>query len=151
MSTADVNGRRSTLPTDGRRLVDWLRGDLGLVVRTGCDRGHCGACTVLVDGEPMLACCTVAATLPDADIRTVDSLGGEHPVQSALCRAGGIQCGFCTPGMVMALVAATRHPPAVPDLPAYVRAAIGGNVCRCTGYAQIVEAGMQACREARGE
>ena len=150
MTEARVNGVPRRLPPDGRRLLDWLRRDLGLLVRSACDRGQCGACTVLIDGVPRLACCTVAATLVDTEVLTIAGVGDDHPVQAALCRTGGVQCGFCTPGMVMALVAATRSVPDG-DLGPHVRRAIGGNVCRCTGYVQIVEAGIEACQASRHE
>lgn len=148
-----VNGLQRQLPGDGRRLLDWLRDDLGLAVRAACELGQCGACTVLVDDAPALACCTVAATLVGADIRTVEGLPADDPLQLALCRRGAVQCGFCTSGMVLALAAAVGQLAAetatVDDQTAArrIREGIAGNVCRCTGYSQIVAAGVDAYRQ----
>jgi aerobic carbon-monoxide dehydrogenase small subunit len=148
-----VNGLQRQLPRDGRRLLDWLRDDLGLVVRAACELGQCGACTVLVDGAPVLACCTVAAALVGADIRTVEGLGDDDPVQLALCRRGAVQCGFCATGMVLALAATvdqlTAESTSLDDQTAArrIRAGIAGNVCRCTGYSQMVAAGVDVYRQ----
>ena len=139
----NVNGRKHALAAPGGALLlDVLRESLQLTgTKQGCDGGECGACTVLVDGEPRLACITLAASVQGRAIETIESL----PVQgrlSALQRAFheklGTQCGFCTPGMVMAAEALLREKPQPSD--AEVREALAGNLCRCTGYVKIVEA-----------
>ena len=147
----NVNGRKHALAAPGGALLlDVLRESLQLTVtKQGCDGGECGACTVLVDGEPRLACITLAASVQGRAIETIESL----PVQgrlSALQRAFheklGTQCGFCTPGMVMAAEALLREKPQPSD--AEVREALAGNLCRCTGYVKIVEAVQAAATAA---
>jgi len=140
-----VNGEPRDLVVDTRRsLLDVLRDPLGLFgAHRGCDSGDCGACTVLRDGAPVAACLTLAVECDGAEIVTVEGITparGLHPVQEALVRLGGIQCGFCTPGMVMSAVALLGENPA-PSVDE-VRRALAGNLCRCTGYAKIVEAVM---------
>jgi aerobic-type carbon monoxide dehydrogenase small subunit (CoxS/CutS family) len=150
VSLAWVNGKRRELPADGRRLLDWLRDDLGLTVRAACEMGQCGACTVLVDNAATLACCTIAATLEATRIRTIEDLGAGSPLQRAMCSHGAVQCGFCTTGMVMALIAGLAELDVQlddADVARHLRAAIAGNVCRCTGYTQIVAAGVAASKE----
>ena len=136
-------------------LLEVLRYDLGLTgSKQGCDKGDCGACTVLVNGEPRLACCTLAALVPEgARIDTIEGLAGPggrlDPVQEAFDRCGALQCGFCQPGMMLstrALLNRTLEP-----TDADVREALGGNLCRCTGYTQIFEAVKVAAALARGE
>ncbi|MFO1287008.1 MAG: 2Fe-2S iron-sulfur cluster-binding protein [Rubrivivax sp.] len=147
----NVNGRKHALAAPGGALLlDVLRESLQLTgAKQGCDGGECGACTVLVDGEPRLACITLAASVQGRAIETIESL----PVQgrlSALQRAFheklGTQCGFCTPGMVMAAEALLREKPQPSD--AEVREALAGNLCRCTGYVKIVEAVQAAATAA---
>ncbi len=143
--TLTVNGEPCEVLIDPRRsLLDVLRHDLELRgAHRGCDSGDCGACTVLVNGLPVTACMVLAADCDGADVLTIEgvSLNGElHPVQRALIQQGGIQCGFCTPGMVMMSIALLNdHPhPAEEE----VRVGLAGNLCRCTGYKKIVEAVM---------
>ena len=138
-----VNGRiREELIGDALLLLDYLRERLGLTgTKRGCDGGECGACTVLVDGEPRLACITFAASCEGRAIETIESQNAEGSL-SALQRAFherlGAQCGYCTPGMIMAAQALLRRTPQPSE--AEIRAALSGNLCRCTGYVKIVEA-----------
>ena len=125
-----------------RTLIDVLREDIGLTgTKEGCGLGTCGACTVIVDGEPALACLTLAVAVDGAQITTIEGLardGQLHPLQEAFAAHGAVQCGFCTPGMIMSSKALLdRNPnPSEKD----IRTAIAGNLCRCTGYYKIVEA-----------
>lgn len=142
-----VNGQERILETTpDRRLVDLLREDLGLTgVKEGCGSGECGACTVLVDGRARLSCLMLAAQAEGRTVVTIEGLeadGRLHPVQQAFIQAGAIQCGFCTPGMIMAAVdLLDREPFPSPDR---IREALAGNLCRCTGYTKIVEAVTEA-------
>lgn len=137
-----VNGRqRQDAVADNILLMDYLREVLSLTgTKQGCDGGECGACTVLVDGEPRLACCTLAHSVAGRNIETIEGLS-RHGNMSALQRAFhehlGSQCGFCTPGMVMAAEALLRKD-ATPSRET-IRAALAGNLCRCTGYVKIIE------------
>jgi 4-hydroxybenzoyl-CoA reductase subunit gamma len=142
-----VNGRvRDSAVADHALLIDFLRDDLGLTgAKRGCDGGECGACTVLIDGEPRLACITLAARCDGAVVQTIESLavnGRISRLQRAFHEKLGTQCGFCTPGMIMAAEALLQKNPA-PD-EAQIRAALSGNLCRCTGYVKIIEAVMTA-------
>jgi len=124
------------------RLIDVLRDRLGLLgTKEGCGNGECGACTVLVDGRPVNACLCPAPEVSGREVTTVEGLvgpGGElSPVQRAFVEHGGVQCGFCTPGMVMSTTALLRTEPRPGDRA--IRDALAGNLCRCTGYIQIVE------------
>ena len=137
-----VNGRaREDAVADATLLVDYLRGTAGLSgTKQGCDGGECGACTVLVDGEPRLACITLAASCAGKAVETIESLaegGRMSRLQQAFHESLGTQCGFCTPGMIMSAEALLRRQPH-PD-EAEIRAALAGNLCRCTGYVKIVE------------
>jgi len=138
-----VNGRpREDAVEDALLLVDYLRERLGLTgTKRGCDGGECGACSVLVDGELRLACLTLAASCDGRAVETIESLG-EAGALSRLQRAFheklGTQCGFCTPGMIMAAEALLRRKPRPSE--AEIREALSGNLCRCTGYVKIVEA-----------
>ena len=122
-------------------LMDYLRDGLGLTgTKQGCDGGECGACTVLVDGEPRLACSTLAHSVAGRNVETIEGLardGSLSPIQRAFHEHLGTQCGFCTPGMIMASEALLRRNPA-PDREA-IREALAGNLCRCTGYVKIIE------------
>lgn len=143
----EVNGHRAEVHVPPQRtLLDALRDDLGLTgAKKVCDEGACGACTVLVDGEAARSCLMFAVQCDGADVRTVESLGTEqalHPLQEAFRDAHALQCGFCTPGILMSLVPFLReHPSPNED---EIREALSGNLCRCTGYANIVEAVKRA-------
>ena len=146
-----VNGRpREDAVDDATLLLDHLREQLALTgTKRGCDGGECGACTVLVDGEPVLACLTLAARCEGKRVETIEALavnGRMAALQAAFHEKLGTQCGFCTPGMIMAAEALLRRDPA-PDAAA-IRAALAGNLCRCTGYVKIIES-VQAAAEAR--
>ncbi|MFD3190006.1 molybdopterin-dependent oxidoreductase [Sedimentitalea sp. HM32M-2] len=142
-----VNGRLfSVTAPPGRRLSDVLRNELGLTgTKVGCDAGDCGACTVLLDGRPVCACLTPLAQAAGADIRTVEGLAAENTssrLQAAFLRHGAAQCGICTPGMLMAAQALLMRDPS-PDRDA-IETALSGVLCRCTGYAKIVAAVLDA-------
>ena len=141
--TLVVNGRRREEAVgDATLLLDLLREQLGLTgTKRGCDGGECGACTGRVDGRPQLACLTLAARCEGASVETVEGLaagGRMSALQAAFHEKLGAQCGFCTPGMIMAAEALLRANPA-PD-EAAIREALSGNLCRCTGYVKIIEA-----------
>ena len=147
-----VNGRRhERAVSDNLLLLELLRSELGLTgTKQGCDGGECGACTVLVDGAPQLACLTLAASCAGKQVETIEGLavGGRiGRLQQAFHEHLGTQCGFCTPGMVMASEALLRRQPK-PD-EAQIRAALAGNLCRCTGYVKIIES-VQAAAAAGG-
>ena len=140
-----VNGTAHAADVEPRLLLsDFLRHELGLTgTHVGCEHGVCGACTVLVDGEPVRACLMFAVQVDGAAVTTVEGLapagGAElHPLQAAFREAHALQCGFCTPGILMSMVAFLRDHPAAtePD----IREALAGHLCRCTGYANIVRA-----------
>jgi carbon-monoxide dehydrogenase small subunit len=132
-------------------LSDFLRHDLGLTgTHVGCEHGVCGACTVLFDGHPIRSCLMFAVQADGHDIETVESLGSPdnlHVIQKAFWDAHGVQCGFCTPGILMTLVPFLENNPD-PD-EAAIRQAISGNICRCTGYQNIVEAVKLAAESMR--
>jgi aerobic-type carbon monoxide dehydrogenase small subunit (CoxS/CutS family) len=149
----DVNGRRTDADVEPRTLLsDFLRHELGLTgTHVGCEHGVCGACTVQVDGEPVRSCLMFAVQADGRSVRTVEALaedgGALHPLQQAFHEHHALQCGFCTPGFLMSLEPFVRdRPDASED---EIRAALAGNLCRCTGYEGIVEAVRQAAREAR--
>ena len=138
----DVNGRPHQVAAPGSALLlEVLRAQLGLTgTKQGCDGGECGACTVLVDGQPRLACITLAASVAGKRIETIEGLaeaGRMSRLQQAFHEQLGTQCGFCTPGMVMAAEALLRREPR-PSEPE-IREALAGNLCRCTGYVKIIE------------
>jgi aerobic-type carbon monoxide dehydrogenase small subunit (CoxS/CutS family) len=127
---------------DGETLLEVLRNRLGLTgTKQGCDQGECGSCTVLLDGRPVLSCLTLAVCVQNRQVTTIEGLavGGKlHPVQTAFQEAGAIQCGFCTPGMVLtakALLDQNPHPSREE-----IKEALSGNLCRCTGYKKIIGA-----------
>ena len=139
-----VNGRPASADVDPRTLlVEFLRDHLGLTgTHIGCDTGQCGACTVHVDGRSVKACSMLAAQAEGADVLTIEGLsdanGEMHPMQAAFREHHGLQCGFCTPGMVMAAIDIVNNHPNASD--AVIREQLEGNVCRCTGYENIVRA-----------
>jgi aerobic carbon-monoxide dehydrogenase small subunit len=146
--TMTVNGtpRRASVPAR-RLLADFLRADVGLTgTHLGCEHGVCGACTVLLDGAPVRSCLIFAVSVDGAEITTVEGCtgaGGElGPVQQAFMDCHGLQCGFCTPGFVTTITAYLEENPKPTEEEA--REAIGGNLCRCTGYQNIVAAVLQA-------
>jgi carbon-monoxide dehydrogenase small subunit len=144
-----VNGDPYELSVDPRRsLLDALRNAIGLRgTHRGCDSGDCGACTVLLNGRPVASCLVLAVDADGATITTIEGLAqGDrlHPLQAAFVAHGAIQCGFCTPGMIMAAFALLEEHPHPTE--AQVRAGLAGNLCRCTGYAKIVEAVLSAAR-----
>ena len=149
-----VNGvARRAANAAGRTLLDWLRFDLGLTgTKEGCAEGECGACTVHLDGEAVLACLVPAARAAGASVTTVEGVaspdGGLHPVQQALADCGGVQCGFCTPGFVMSAAMLADEEPSPSR--AQVELGLSGNLCRCTGYYSIIEALVGDGSEAPG-
>jgi carbon-monoxide dehydrogenase small subunit len=143
----EVNGRAVQLQADAHRLlVEVLREQLGLTgTHVGCDTSQCGACTVLVDGQPVKSCTMLALQADGCRVTTVEGLGagGErHPVQQAFIDCHGLQCGFCTPGMIMATAALLQRTPNPST--EQIEHALDGNLCRCTGYVNIVSAVKQA-------
>jgi aerobic-type carbon monoxide dehydrogenase small subunit (CoxS/CutS family) len=145
-----VNGTHEDVPADGlTTLLDVLREDLGLRgAKPGCGEGRCGACTVLVDGAPVVSCLYPAALAEGRDVRTVEGLaqadGPLAPLQDALLEHGGVQCGACIPGVLMALTAALEEGALGTEVE--VRAALAGNICRCTGYRHIIDAALAVGR-----
>lgn len=139
-----VNGRSVALSVDpGQSLLEVLRQDLSFTgTKAGCEMGECGACTVLLDGEPVASCLVPAPAAAGCVVETIEGLGRDvrdlDPVQDSLVRHGAVQCGFCTPGVVMSAVALLRETRAPSE--AEIREALAGNLCRCTGYARIVRA-----------
>jgi len=145
-----VNGREVEREVEPRLLLsDFLRQDLGLTgTHVGCEHGVCGVCTVLLDGEPVRSCLMLAVQADGHAVETVESLASEsgelHPLQEAFREAHGLQCGFCTPGVLMTLKAFLRVTPNPTEDEA--RLALSGNLCRCTGYQHIVDAVLLAAR-----
>ncbi len=150
--TLNVNGEnRQLLVEPFYSLLDCLRDEAQLTgAKKGCDEGDCGACTVLMDEQPVTSCLVLAHSAHDAVITTIEGLAtvdGLSPVQKAFVEHGGLQCGFCIPGLIMSATGflQSNANPTEED----VRFAIGGNLCRCTGYARVVEAVMAAAEEMR--
>ncbi len=145
--TLRVNGEEQSVAAgDSATLLEVLRENLHLTgTKHGCELGECGACTVLVDGVPVLSCLTLARRVEGSDVLTVEGLarnGRPHPLQEAFVAKGAAQCGYCTPGMLMtaaALLDRDRHP-SIDE----VKEALAGNLCRCTGYIKILEAVVAA-------
>ena len=149
-----VNGERRAADAEPRMLLsDFLREKLGLTgTHVGCEHGVCGACTVLVNGEAARSCLMLAVQAAGAEIRTIEGLGGVddmHPLQEAFWEKHGLQCGFCTPGMLMTAVELLESTPN-PSLDE-IREAMSSNLCRCTGYQTIVEAVQAAAERMQGE
>lgn len=138
--TLRLNGAVRSFSVDaGETLLHVLREKAKLTgAKRGCDLGECGACTVIMDGRAVNSCCVLALAADGAEVETIEGIGTEahpHPLQQAFIDAGAIQCGFCTPGMIMAAKALLdRNPDPTPD---EIREAMSGNLCRCTGYAKI--------------
>ncbi len=138
-----VNGEtREVRVAVEKTLLDVLRENLGLTgTKLGCGSGDCGACTVLMDGRPVNSCLILAVDAVGKEITTIESLGGPHelhPIQEALIEHGAVQCGYCTPGIVMSAKALLDHNPSPTE--AEIREGLTGNLCRCTGYVKVVQA-----------
>lgn len=147
--TLKVNGETYELTiAPYRTLADVLREEMRLTgTKKGCDVGDCGACTVLLNGKPVNSCLIVAATVQNSEILTIEGLakGGKlHPLQETFLKEGAVQCGFCTPGILMSLKALLDSNPAPTSED--VKTAIAGNLCRCTGYSKIFKAAESATR-----
>ena len=146
-----VNGRAHARTVEARQsLADFLREDLALTgTHVGCEHGVCGACTVLLDGAPVRSCLVLAAQVDGAEIITVEGLapetGGLHPLQEAFWAHHGLQCGFCTPGILLSAHAFLQENPAPSE--AEIREVLAGHLCRCTGYEHIVRS-IQAATQA---
>jgi 4-hydroxybenzoyl-CoA reductase subunit gamma len=146
-----LNGQwREDAVAETELLVDYLRDVAHMTgVKTGCDGGECGACTVLVDGEAVPSCITLAVRCEDRDVETIEGLATQSRLsrlQRAFHEKLGTQCGFCTPGMIMAAEALLRRNPTPSD--SEIRAALSGNLCRCTGYVKIIESVRAAAGQA---
>ncbi|MFO1196662.1 MAG: (2Fe-2S)-binding protein [Burkholderiaceae bacterium] len=142
-----VNGREVVRDVENRRLlVEVLREDLGLTgTHVGCDTSQCGCCTVIVDGRSVKSCTMLAVQADGCEVVTVEGLGTPenlHPIQQAFAQCHGLQCGFCTPGMIMTTASLLAETPRPTD--AQIEHALEGNLCRCTGYVNIVESVRQA-------
>jgi len=147
-----VNGKRYQLKTlPNRTLLEVLREDLGLTgVKDGCSSGECGACTVLLDGKAVNSCLVLIGSANGHSIDTVEGLqknNALHPLQKAFVEKGAVQCGFCTPGMLMAAKALLDQNPDPSE--EQIRTALAGNLCRCTGYTKIIDAVQEAAKELR--
>ena len=149
-----INGESHERQVEPRLLLsDFIRHEAGLTgTHVGCEHGVCGACTVLLEGRPVRSCLMFAVQVDGASLETVESLSqGDtlHPLQEAFRQEHGLQCGYCTPGILMTLVPFLSQNPAPTD--AEIRRALSGNLCRCTGYQQIVAAVRRAAKMMRGE
>ncbi len=150
-----LNGQKVRAEAENRMLLsDLLRHEVGLTgTHVGCEHGVCGACTVQIDGRPARACLTLAQQVRGSDVRTVEALAPGpaelSPLQAAFRRHHGLQCGFCTPGILMSLDALLREQPDAGR--EEIREHLSGHLCRCTGYATIVEAALAAAEEQRKE
>lgn len=158
--TLQVNGDRLRVAAPAHwTLLEVLRYELGLTgSKQGCDKGDCGACTVLIDGKPQLSCLMLASLAEGVEVTTIEGLMPAHlesggqgadPVQDAFDRCGALQCGFCQPGMMLSARALLNENPS-PSRPE-INAALSGNLCRCTGYTQILQAVESCVAEAAGE
>jgi aerobic carbon-monoxide dehydrogenase small subunit len=147
-----VNGKRRRVVAEANAmLLEVLREQLALTgAKLGCGMGECGSCTVLLDGRAVCSCLTLAVEAEGCEITTIEGLapiGTLHPLQTAMAEAGGVQCGFCTPGMVLAAKALLDEEPRPTE--ADVRRGLSGNLCRCTGYSKIIEAVLTAADATR--
>lgn len=146
----NVNGAGRAISVEPRKtLADTIREDLGLTgTHLGCEHGVCGACTILLDGEVVRSCLLFAVQVEGAEITTIEGIGagdGLHPMQEAFSHYHGLQCGFCTPGMILAAIdVLSRNPDPNPQ---QIREEMSGNICRCTGYQKIVESIQAAAVE----
>ncbi|MFT5181807.1 MAG: carbon-monoxide dehydrogenase small subunit [Alphaproteobacteria bacterium] len=151
--TVTVNGQAQTRDVETRlNLADFLRHELELTgTHVGCEHGVCGACTVLVDGEAVRSCLMLAVQADGHEVTSIEGIaaadGALHPIQDAFWKNHGLQCGFCTPGMVISIAAFLKDNPDPTE--EEVRAAISGNICRCTGYQPIVAAALEAAKTIR--
>ncbi|MBO0706586.1 MAG: (2Fe-2S)-binding protein [Candidatus Dormibacteraeota bacterium] len=152
-----VNGTPVEAAVEARKtLADFIREEAGLTgTHLGCEHGVCGACTIQLDGRPVRSCLLFAAQAHGHEVRTVEALapdpdGELHPLQQAFHEAHALQCGFCTPGFLMSLEPFLREAPNAPPSEEEIREALSGNLCRCTGYQNIVEAVRLAARRAAG-
>ena len=151
-----VNGvERSGMAEPRTHLADFLRHHLGLTgTHIGCEHGVCGACTVLVDGETARSCLMFAVQANGRAITTIEGVAQAdllHPIQTALSKHHGLQCGYCTPGIVMTLIELQRELAGEPITEAAVRKALSGNLCRCTGYQGMVDAALEVLNAAAGQ
>ena len=150
--TLTVNGsKRAADARDGESLLTFLREELALPgSKNACEQGECGSCSVMLDGALVCSCLVLAAACADKTVETVEALSTNdtlHPIQQAFLDAGAVQCGFCTPGFIVAANALLAQNPEPSD--AEIREALSGNICRCTGYGKILEAVHAAARRAR--
>jgi carbon-monoxide dehydrogenase small subunit len=146
-----INGKDHALEVEPHRsLLDVLREELGLTgTKKGCNAGDCGACTVLLDGTPVNSCLVLAVQADGQEVTTIEGVdddGKLHPLQEAFIEYGAVQCGFCTPGMVLSSLALLRETPR--PTRAEIQEALSGNLCRCTGYIQLIE-GIQSVADGR--
>ena len=149
-----VNGRELQVSVDGSQtLLEFLREELDLTgTKRGCDQGDCGACTVLLDGQPVNSCLVLVSEVAGREVTTIEGLsqdGRLHPLQQAFVDCNAVQCGFCTPGMILTGVALLNENPS--PTPGEIRQFLGGNLCRCTGYNQIIQAIQAAGHHMKGE
>ncbi len=149
-----VNGQTYSASVEPRTtLVDLLRGELGLTgTHVGCEHGVCGACTILVNGQAVRSCIMLAVQADGAELMTVEGLSADgqlHPIQQAFIEQRGLQCGFCTPGFLMSVYELLQHSPQPND--DEIKDALGGELCRCTGYQSILKSVHLAAAKLRGE
>jgi carbon-monoxide dehydrogenase small subunit len=149
-----VNGEKRTGHVEARKtLADWLREDCGLTgTHLGCEHGVCGACTVTIDGDAVRSCLVFAVQADGAEVTTIEGIGGSDgtlsPVQEAFRQCHGLQCGFCTPGFVVSVTSFLEQNPNPSE--EEIREGLSGNLCRCTGYQNIVDAVLSAAARMRG-